>query len=65
MMNGGMDSMMPMMWVMGLGLVGWMLVIGLLVAILIVLVRLLHRLPGGGAGENQRERRYDKPLQER
>jgi len=41
MMDGGMGSMMG--WMMGLGLLGWVAVIGLLVAILVVLVRLLAR----------------------
>jgi len=37
-----MDSMGSMMaWMMGLGLLGWVLIIALLVAILVVLVRLL------------------------
>jgi len=38
-MMGGMGSMMG--WMMGLGLLGWVLIIALLVAILVVLVRLL------------------------
>jgi uncharacterized membrane protein len=37
MMNGGMDSMMG--WMMGLGLLGWVLVVALLVTILVLLVR--------------------------
>ena len=37
-----MDSMGSMMaWMMGLGLLGWVLIIALLVAILVALVRLL------------------------
>ena len=38
-MMDGMGSMMG--WMMGLGLLGWVLIIALLVAILVVLVRLL------------------------
>jgi hypothetical protein len=38
-MMDGMGSMMA--WMMGLGLLGWVLIIALLVAILVVLVRLL------------------------
>lgn len=38
-----MGSMMG--WMMGLGLLGWVVVIALLVAILVVLVRVLGRLP--------------------
>jgi uncharacterized membrane protein len=62
MMNGDMGPMMA--WMMGFGVLGWVLVIGLLAAILVVLVRLLNRT-GRSADEAQRERRYDKPLQER
>ena len=39
MMNGMMDSMMG--WMMGIGLLGWVLVIALLVTIVFLLVRLL------------------------
>ncbi len=38
-MMDGMGSMMA--WMMGLGLLGWVLIIALLVAILVALVRLL------------------------
>lgn len=38
----GMGSMMG--WMMGLGLLGWVVVIALLIAILVVLVRLTSRL---------------------
>jgi hypothetical protein len=38
MMDGGMGSMMA--WMMGFGLLGWVVVIGLLIAILVVLIRL-------------------------
>src|SRR6266849_9987984 len=38
-MMDGMGSMMA--WMMGLGLLGWVLIVALLVAILVVLVRLL------------------------
>ena len=41
MMDGGMGSMMD--WMMGLGLLGWVLVIAALVAIVALLVRLLAR----------------------
>ena len=41
MMHDGMGSMMA--WMMGIGLLGWVLVIALLVTILVVLVRLLSR----------------------
>jgi hypothetical protein len=41
MMHDGMGSMMA--WMMGLGLLGWVLVIALLVTILVVLIRLLNR----------------------
>jgi len=41
-MMDGMGSMMA--WMMGLGLLGWVLIIALLVAILVVLVRLLTEL---------------------
>jgi uncharacterized membrane protein len=42
MMDGEMGSMMG--WMMGLGLLGWVVVIALLVAILVVLIRLATRL---------------------
>jgi hypothetical protein len=38
-MMDGMGSMMA--WMMGLGLLGWVLIVALLIAILVVLVRLL------------------------
>jgi hypothetical protein len=41
MMHDGMGSMMA--WMMGIGLLGWVLVIALLVTILVVVVRLLSR----------------------
>lgn len=41
MMDGGMGGMMA--WMMGLGLLGWVLVVALLVTILVVVVRLLRR----------------------
>lgn len=37
----GMGSMMA--WMMGLGLLGWVLVVGLLVTIVVLLVQLLRR----------------------
>jgi hypothetical protein len=40
-MMDGMGSMMS--WMMGLGLLGWVLVIALLVTILVVLIQLLNR----------------------
>jgi uncharacterized membrane protein len=63
MMDGGMGSMMA--WMMGIGLLGWVLVIALLVTILVVLVRLLGRTSAESLGENQRQERQDKPLQQR
>lgn len=51
MMDGGMGSMMnsTMGWIMGIGLLGWVLVIALLVTIVFLLVRLLSRTePKGG-----------------
>lgn len=49
-----MDSMMP--WMMGIGLLGWVLVIALLVTILIVLIRLVSRQdrPDGGNARSDR-----------
>lgn len=41
MMDNGMSSMMG--WMMGLGLLGWVLVIALLVTIVILLVQLVTR----------------------
>jgi hypothetical protein len=41
MMHDGMGSMMA--WMMGLGMLGWVLVIALLVTILVVLIRVLTR----------------------
>jgi hypothetical protein len=58
MMDGDMGSMMA--WMMGFGLLGWVVVIGLLIAILVVLVRLLNR-PSSGSVEAETHRRYDKP----
>lgn len=50
MMN--MDGMGPMMgWMMGLGVLGWLLIIALLAAILVVLVRILKR--DGTAGREK------------
>ncbi len=43
MMDGGMSSMMG--WMMGIGLLGWVLVIALLVTIVLLLVRLVTRNP--------------------
>jgi hypothetical protein len=53
MMDGGMGSMMNsiMGCMMGIGALGWVLVIALLVAILVTLVRLLsERKSSGGHG---------------
>jgi hypothetical protein len=61
MMDGGMGSMMA--WMMGFGLLGWVLVIALLVTIVFLLIRLLNRPSGGDLGESKRQGRYDKPLQ--
>jgi uncharacterized membrane protein len=56
MMNGGLHSMMG--WMMGIGLIGWVLVIALLVTIVVLLVRLLSR-------QNQKDERtpstFDPP----
>jgi hypothetical protein len=52
MMHDGMGSMMA--WMMGLGLLGWTLVVALLVTILVVLIRLLNRSePSDGSGRNR------------
>lgn len=64
MTDGGMGSMMA--WMMGIGLLGWTLVVALLVTILVVLVRLLNRGPTpDDPGEIERQRGQDKPLQQR
>jgi hypothetical protein len=56
MMDGDMGSMMG--WMMGLGLIGWVVVIALLVAILVILVRLLTTLGSKdqGGGPQQQDR---------
>jgi hypothetical protein len=59
MMDGAMGSMMG--WMMGIGLLGWVLVIALLVTIVFLLIRLLNRPPGGDVGEAPRPGPYDKP----
>jgi hypothetical protein len=41
MMDGGMGAMMA--WMMGVGLLGWVLVVALLVTILVLVLRLLGR----------------------
>jgi hypothetical protein len=46
MVMDGMGSMMA--WMMGIGLIGWILVIALLVAALVVLVRLQSERKSGG-----------------
>jgi hypothetical protein len=45
MMHEGMGSM--MMWMMGLGMLGWVLVIALLVTIVVVLIRVISRSDSG------------------
>jgi uncharacterized membrane protein len=50
MMDGGMASMMG--WMMGFGLVGWVLVIALLVTIVVLLLRLLSPHRGGDHGSS-------------
>ena len=45
-MNSGMDSMVG--WMTGIGLLGWVLLIALLVAIVSLLVRLVPRKDRGG-----------------
>lgn len=58
MMDGAMGSMMA--WMMGIGLLGWVLVAALLVTLIIVLVQWLARpkengrLPRGGASTGRR-----------
>lgn len=60
MMDGGMGSMMA--WMMGFGLLGWVLIIALLVTIVVVLVRLLNPSPGEHPGDRSRPGRQDKPI---
>jgi hypothetical protein len=50
MMHDGMGSMMA--WMMGIGLLGWVLVIALLVTILVVLIGLLNRSGPGEASKH-------------
>ena len=50
MMHDAMGSMMA--WMMGIGLLGWVLVIALLVTILVVLIRLLNRSGPGQASKH-------------
>ena len=45
MMHGGMDSMMS--WMMGIGVLGWVLVVALLVTMVVLLVRLISRRDDG------------------
>lgn len=61
MMDGDMGSMMG--WMMGLGLLGWVVVIALLIAILIVLIRVAGRLgtKDQGPGSPQQGGREIKP----
>jgi uncharacterized membrane protein len=56
MMNGGMDSMMG--WMMGLGLLGWALVVALLVTILILLARWVS---GGRSKDEGQSSGQDRP----
>lgn len=58
MMDGGMGPMMDSM--MGIGLLGWVLVIALLVAILVVLVRLLNERRSSG-GQRPTSGTTDRP----
>ena len=52
MMHDGMGSMMA--WMMGFGLLGWLLIVALLVTILVVLIRLLNRSrPGDASSRDQ------------
>jgi hypothetical protein len=53
MMDGDMGSMMA--WMMGFGLLGWVVVIGLLIAILVVLLRL-----AAGSGSKDESPRASK-----
>ena len=61
MMDGGMGSMMG--WMMGFGLLGWVLIIALLVTIVVALIRLLNKPPGGSSSDASRQDRQDKPTQ--
>ena len=54
MMDGGMGSMMA--WMMGVGLLGWVLVIALLVTIVVLLARLLARKDQSGEPDSSRSR---------
>ena len=56
MMDGGMGSMMG--WMMGAGLLGWALVIGLLVTIVVLLVQVLRR---AGAKASPRDAKSRAP----
>ena len=56
MMSGGMDSMTG--WMMGLGLLGWVLVIALLVTIVFLLVGVLS---GGRSKDGARSSDPDPP----
>ena len=61
MMDGSMMNSM-MGWMMGLGQLGWVLVIALLVAMLVVLVRLLNeRKSSPGQGADQKSGRSHAP----
>jgi hypothetical protein len=59
MMHGGMGSMMG--WMMGIGLVGWVLVIALLVTIAVLLLRLLSRQDRSGQPGSSRSRPPSPP----
>ena len=61
MMDMSMDSMMT--WMMGIGMLGWVLLIALL-ATFVVLVISRGSTPGDSS-EIERQRRQDKPLQQR
>ena len=53
-----MGSMMA--WMMGVGLLGWVLLIALLVTIVFLLVRLLNRPNRADRDGTPRQERYDK-----
>lgn len=55
MMDGGMGSMMA--WMMGVGIIGWVLIIALLASIAVLLFQLLTRRQAGRPRELSSERR--------
>lgn len=58
MMDGAMGSMMG--WMMGLGLLGWVLVIALLVTIILLLVRLSTRADRQGGTRSSHPARGER-----